>query len=144
MLASFFKKMDRYDRATRLYPAMLCAFPVLWISGLDFFAEVESMENANLKFASIMAVVGVAFVAGVIQTVRNLGNNLQDDLYAKWGGVPSTIVLRHRDNTFGDVTKKELHGFISSKIGIKAPTEKSESQNFRSADGFYEIGRAHV
>ena len=46
-------------------------------------------------------------------------------MYAKLGGMPTTIVLRFSDNTFDDITKERYHRKLNRFRGLNLPLDKS-------------------
>jgi hypothetical protein len=68
---------------------------------------------------------------------RGRGNKLEEILVAKWGGMPTTIALRHRDRFLDGVSKQRYHTAITAKLGIAMPTVEEESANPDKADDTY-------
>jgi hypothetical protein len=52
---------------------------------------------------------------------------VEEILVAKWGGMPTTIALRHRDKFLDSVSKQRYHTAITAKLGIAMPTAEEES-----------------
>ena len=59
-------------------------------------------------------------------------------MVAKWGGMPSTLALRHRDPHFNQYTKQSYHQRLTQLTGIKLPTVEEEASNPADADARYE------
>jgi hypothetical protein len=79
--------LDEYDREARLVPALLALLPlVLAAVGLGFE-----------KNAILVTVVGILLAVGlpmiVAKQVANRGRALEESLFAKWGGPPTTLAL---------------------------------------------------
>jgi hypothetical protein len=62
---------------------------------------------------------------------------LEESLVTKWGGMPTTIALRHRDKFLDSVSKQRYHTAIVSKLGIAMPTAEEESADPDKADDTY-------
>jgi len=87
---------------------------------------------------------GVTFLVyfGIISFASNQmstrGNLLQDRLFLKWGGAPTTIIMRHSDNRLDKYTKdryiKKLDALISNFKPISLEHEQSDPNN---ADEMY-------
>ena len=71
---------------------------------------------------------------------RELGKRLEETLYRDWGGKPTTLLLRHRDNTIEGVTKRRYHAFLASKINVSFPDQDQEAKNPAAADEVYQSG----
>ena len=66
------------------------------------------------------------------------GNALQDKLFKKWGGAPTTIILRHTDNTIDSVTKSRYMDRLALLISNFNPTTPEyEQANPERADELY-------
>ena len=66
------------------------------------------------------------------------GNALQDKLFKKWGGAPTTIMLRHADNTIDSVTKSRYMDRLALLISNFNPTTPEyEQANPERADELY-------
>ena len=48
--------------------------------------------------------------------ISNLGNRCQKRLFIIWGGVPTTIILRHADRNLDRYTKQRYHKWLNDKI----------------------------
>lgn len=123
--------LDPYERKARLFPALLALSPAL-------FAFVLIYGAAGSVFSGLMA---LAFSCGLLYFLsnvsRDLGKRKEDALFKKWGGKPSTQLLRHRDQTIDRITKERYHNALSHKIGRKMPTPEEELANPSSADDVY-------
>jgi hypothetical protein len=71
---------------------------------------------------------------------REFGKRLEDRLLQKWGGKPTTQLLRHRDKTIESVTKRRYHLFLATKINHTFPDEDQETHNPDAADEIYQSG----
>lgn len=131
MLSLLQQVKDPYERKARVTPALLVALPVL----------VPLVCVYGPKHPILMAVVGLLAACGVIYAlasiVRGQGKKLEERLVQEWGGLPSTIALRHRDGFFDSVTKKRYHDDIVNKLGIPLPTPEEETSDPAKADNIY-------
>lgn len=122
---------DPYDRTARVTPALLVALPVL----------IPLVCVYGAKHPLLVAVVGVMSTCGVVYALssiaRGRGKELEEKLVAKWGGMPTTISLRHRDRFFDSVTKKRYHQAIVQKLGIPIPSPEAEAADPGKADETY-------
>ena len=132
MIESVTKFADPYDRQARLYPALLVLAPVVLVL-LCFYAPHASMlTNAAL----VLIACGVLF--WLANLARDCGKKQEAKLFSKWGGKPSTQLLRHRDNTIDPVTKQRYHAVLSDGMRIAFPTAEEERDQPDRADHLYE------
>lgn len=125
---------DSYHRVARLYPGMLAIAPVLWtLASLD----PDLFVGSALK----VAVAGSCFL-GSLTLLANIarwrGKHVESVLIQKWGGWPTTEILRHRDRTIDSFTKARYHQELEKIcVGLKLPSEDQEKQNPSDADARY-------
>jgi hypothetical protein len=127
---------DSYDREARLYPGLLTILPALVLLVCVFGAKHPLLMTA----VSLLIASGGPLLLSRI--ARDLGKALEDRLNAKWGGKPTTILLRHKDTTINALTKKEYHRVIGEGLTKNAPSTGLEEKNPEQADTFYRAGTA--
>lgn len=122
---------DPYERKARVVPGLLVALPVL----------VPLLSVYGAKHPMLTGVIGLLGGCGAIYALasvaRGRGKKLEDILVAKWGGMPTTIALRHRDKFLDGVSKQRYHAAITAKLGIAMPSAEEESANPNKADDIY-------
>jgi hypothetical protein len=122
---------DPYERKARVTPGLLLALPLL----------VPLVAVYGPKNAMLTAVLGVLGGCGAIFALANItrgrGKALEEKLVKQWGGLPTTILLRHRDDFFDRHTKERYHDAIRTKLGIPVPSEGEESADPEGADHAY-------
>lgn len=122
---------DRYERQARVTPALLVALPVL--------APLICVYGP--KHPMLVALVGLISTCGVVFALANIargrGKKVEERLVTKWGGMPTTLALRHRDTFFDRVTKQRYHTDIMKKLGIPMPTADEEATDPDKADDSY-------
>lgn len=122
---------DPYERRARLFPGLLVALPVIVPLVCTFGAK-----NATLTgVIALLSTCGVSYALASI--ARGRGKALEERLVAKWGGLPTTLILRHRDPFFDSITKQRYHADIKSKLGIDVPTADQELAEPNKADEAY-------
>lgn len=124
---------DGYTWKARIAPALLVLLPLAVVS----FAWLPSFEQPWLML--ILAPCGIgAFVAVAVET-RSAGQAVQLVLFEKWGGPPTTILLRHADPTLTMADKARYHQILNVQCpGIAMPTQSDEARDPRGADSIYE------
>jgi hypothetical protein len=126
------KVTDPYERQARLWPALLTILPLI----------ITIVALCSLKISIITNIVMLAASCGGIylltNTSREIGKRLELKLFKKWGGKPTTILLRHQDDTIESATKRRYHAFLSSKIKESFPNNEQEIANSKNADDLYQ------
>ncbi len=84
------KLFDKYSLGARVKPSFLLFLPVVIIV-FAIFEPARSVGGAVLTFLSSFGVI--AFGAN---QMSSQGNKLQDRLFEKWGGAPTTLIMRPR------------------------------------------------
>lgn len=122
---------DPYERKARVTPGLLVALPCL----------VPLVCVYGPKNPTLTAVVALMGGCGVIYALasiaRGRGKKLEDRLVHKWGGLPTTLLLRHRDTFLDRMTKQRYHAASTAKLGIQMPSEDDEAADPAKADHAY-------
>ncbi|WP_186078777.1 hypothetical protein [Burkholderia gladioli] len=127
---------DKYSRTARLTPALLMLLPAL-VAAVALYHEALGALGI---IVTLVAGCGLPFM--LADFARSRGVAREQDLWERWGGAPSTQLLRHANSKYDTVTKARYHGFLAEKIGTKFPTAAAEKQNPAKADGVYASGSA--
>ena len=128
------KFLDPYDRPARLYPGLIVLTP-LAVLLVCLYGTKYIIASSVL---SILGFSGIAFMLG--STARDAGKKLEDKLFAKWGGKPTTLMLRHSDNRIDGFTKSRIHQTLSKGIVTAFPSPVDEIADPRQADEIYRAG----
>jgi len=122
---------DPYERKARVIPGLLVALPML----------VPLLCIYGPKHPVLTSVIGLLGGCGTIYALasvaRGRGKKLEETLVRDWGGMPTTIVLRHRDTFLDTISKQRYHAAIATKLGIAMPTEQEEIADPAKADDIY-------
>ncbi len=132
-LSNFIPKFlsDPYDRPARLYPSLLAFLPAAVLL-VCLFGSTHFLASVVLP---ILGFCGSGYVLGRIS--RDAGKRIQDKLFAKWGGAPTTQLLRFRDPTFDAHTKERFHNTLAKGLGKALPTAEAERLDPLAADELY-------
>lgn len=79
---------DRYTREARIAPAFLCVFPLVIL----LMAWFKGLQGAVPAILTLMCVFGVA--RWISHIARAEGDEIEFRLFRKWGGKPTTTMLR--------------------------------------------------
>lgn len=123
---------DGYERKARLYPALLLVAPVVATAVAILPAKFSGLQSL------MAAVVGCGGAFLLTQLARDAGKNGEKGLFARWGGLPSVAIFRHRDTRLDSITKARYHKKLASLVKeAKAPTLEEEQADPNAADGVY-------
>lgn len=125
---------DEYDRNARLSPAFLVGLPFL----IAFLSVVTFDEVKAKAMFGLVSFLGVFYLASSIS--RDLGYKAQERLAKKWKGMPTTELLRHRDNRIDVHTKEAYHLRLSQGIGKQFPAQSEEQNDPVAVDQLYVAG----
>lgn len=130
---------DSYDRKARLYPALLVIVPLALTIGLAASLKLPTIESVGATLASC----GGAFL--LTQLARDAGKRREPALIATWGGLPSVVILRHRDERIDAITKGRYHKKLATLVkGTKAPVATNERSEPGKADAVYSAWCAYL
>jgi hypothetical protein len=129
-VASFF---DEYSRNARLYPALLAIAPIFWTIGL-LKPDILTENSIHIIVSGVMFFGGQYFFTNI---ARSKGKKVELNLIDKWGGLPTTLFLRHRDKRIDPYTKIRYHEKLGTLCGITMPSSIDERRDNKSADDKY-------
>ena len=122
---------DPYERKARVTPGLLLALPLL-------VPLVAVYGSKNAVLTGVLAVLGgCGAVFALANIARGRGKSLEEALVRRWGGLPTTILLRHRNDVFDRYTKERYHEAIRTKLGIPIPSAAEEVAAPAVADQAY-------
>ncbi len=124
--------IDGYERKARLYPALLLIAPVVGTAVAMLTAKFTELQS----LAAGVVGCGGAFL--LTQLARDSGKKHEAALFAKWGGLPSIAIFRHRDVRLDAITKARYHKKLAGLVKeAKAPTPEQEQAAPAAADAVY-------
>lgn len=122
---------DPYERKARVTPGLLVALPLL-VPLLCVYGPRHPV------LTSLVALLGgCGAIYGLASVARGRGKQLEEALVRDWGGLPTTIALRHSDSFLDSVSKQRYHTAIAAKLGIAIPTAEEEVADPAKADDTY-------
>jgi hypothetical protein len=122
---------DPYERRARVYPGLLLLLPLLILLCCAYGPN----RPVPTVFLSLAVTVGGVYALAAIS--RANGKRLEEKMIKKWGGLPTTIVLRHRDAHYNRYTKEKLHRQLSALAKLPMPIRQDEDANPVDADHRY-------
>jgi hypothetical protein len=115
--------MDAYDVQARFAPIVFALLPLLLVA----IVVVPGLGQMKLAGGTIagLALLALPFVGTRI--ARAAGRARQDALFAAWGGMPSTAMLRYHDTRLNPQTK-QIYRDRLARLGpaFPIPTEAEE------------------
>ena len=123
--------MDAYDIQARHAPVVFTILPALLVA----IALVPGLGQSKMAAGSIAFIILAALPFVAIRIARAAGRARQDALYAAWGGIPTTAMLRYRDTRLNPQTKRifrERLGRLGTSFPI--PDEDEEQRDVEGAD----------
>ncbi|AXS81887.1 cellulose-binding protein [Marinobacter sp. Arc7-DN-1] len=127
------KYFDHYVISARIKPSFFVVLPIA-LTTLAWWPEVQEFGGAIMAFLLAFGVIGF-----LSNWVSNRGNRMQTRLFSKWGGAPTTLLLRHSDSKLDDYSKQRYHQNLEGRInGLSLPTRQEELADPRCADARYE------
>jgi hypothetical protein len=128
------KLFDSYSRQARLFPGLLTLFPIILTAIAWFPRLVTSSWGATL--VTIGTSCGLLYGLSVLS--RSRGKKVEKRLLAEWGGWPTTLWLRHRDDNLPPPVRARYHAFFARNVPLfVAPTEQQEMADPKAADDAY-------
>ncbi|MDO9489856.1 MAG: hypothetical protein Q7J32_15895 [Sphingomonadaceae bacterium] len=126
--------LDAYTLRARLVPAIIAGAPAF-----AFAAIFVSLGNVG--WPHLIAGTGLTVLFAVFADVaRRRGRSIEPSIVEKMGGLPTTVTLRHRDETYEAATKAGFHRFIQTKLAQPAPSPAEEAADPQAADAYYSRG----
>ena len=130
---AFTAQFDEYTRKARYLPMLIllapCSLPAIVLAA-KFSTWVSALFGPLVAF-------GLPYL--LAQAGRDRGKRKEANLYALWGGKPSTVKLRHRNTTVNAHTKARYHATGQVLMpAVRFPTEADERSDPDVADQVYE------
>lgn len=123
--------MDPYELKARIFPGLLVMLPLLVPLICVFGAK-----NPTLT-AVVGLVGGCGAIYGIASVARGRGKAVEERLVAEWGGMPTTLMLQHRDTSLEASSRALYHNLFRTKLGMALPTAAEEQADPAAADDKY-------
>jgi hypothetical protein len=124
--------MNRYNLTARVFPMLLFYLPLLLLAVI-FSIEIDKKIHMLSSFGVVAALSYFNAQLG-----RKYGKRKELKLWQSWGGAPTTQILRWRDTTLDNNTKKRYHFKLQALCPVDPfPTEAVEVTGSIKADAAY-------
>jgi len=131
--AAVYRIFDVYILEARLRPALMAISPAVVSLVLLWPADVLVWRSISV----VLVICGAAVL--LTHLARARGRTLEIVLFERWGGKPTTALLRHRDTRLDANTKLRYLNFLSSHVpGWQPPTAQEEKDDAQSSDARFD------
>lgn len=125
--------LDDFDFHARYLPGLQAILPI------PITAITVGLNKVPIVATLLSLAVTVGLPRLLVQVVRERGTAAQNELWAKWGGSPTTQMMRLRGGTTAPADKERWHRVLGPAAKVQLPTDvKAESANSADADARYE------
>jgi hypothetical protein len=121
--------MDAYDLQARHAPFVFSLLPAVLVA----IAMIPGLGQTKIVTGSIAFLVLAAIPLVGTRIARAAGRTRQDTLYAAWGGMPTTAMLRYQDTRLNPQTKRIFQKRLS-RLGPNFPIP-DEAEEQRDPEG---------
>lgn len=130
--------LDAYNRRARFEPAVLVALPL----GLATLAWFPAGAKAWALLWGFIAWSGGTTL--LLNVARDSGKRKEPELFRRWGGKPSTRMLRHRDTANAALLRRRHEKLKQLLPSLRIPTAAQEAKDPAGADTAYESAVAFL
>jgi hypothetical protein len=126
--------LDAYTMRARMVPAIIAGAPAFAFAAI--FVSMGRIGWPHLIAGTALTVLFAVFS----DVARRRGRAIEPSIVEKMGGLPTTVTLRHGDETYDTATKAGFHKFIAAKLHQPAPSPAEEAADPQVADAYYSRG----
>ena len=125
--------MNSYNLKARVYPVILSLIPIIFIGSVYSF-HLQSYYQA---LTSLGITTALYFLFS--QLGRDKGKALEKEMWKKWGGTPTTQILRFSNDIIDKHTKNKYHHKLKELTGIGNELNEEFEKNLpEKADKIYQ------
>jgi hypothetical protein len=125
--------LDSYTLQARIAPAVVVMLPLGFALGSWF------PGNSIGRDSLIVAIVTLGLAPLIAQLGREFGRRKEQELFASWGGTPTTRQLSHLFSALDTKTLARYHSKLQALVpDLKLPTKDDELRNPSAAWEAYE------
>lgn len=129
--------MDGYDLQARYAPFVFALLPAILVA----IAMIPGLGQGKIVTGSFTFLVLAAIPLVGTRIARSAGRARQDALFAAWGGMPTTAMLRYRDTRVNPQTKKIFRERLS-RLGASFPIPDEDEERHDPEGSDVKIGAA--
>lgn len=123
---------NEYERRARLKPTLLVCLPPT-LAATCWFADLSAPQALTglLVYCGLTALLS--------QLGRDQGKRKEPWLFEKWGGKPTSQLLRHRSSYLGADTRQRYRRALADLVPqLSLPTVQAEQSDPNAADATYD------
>ncbi len=127
-----------YEYRARILPVLLTAAPAVVLAGV-LVPNVPAPVRVVLVSGAVAAVVAA-------QLSRDRGQRMEPELFQRWGGAPTTVMLRYAGSAHPAATARR-HAQLQSLLGPAPelpPNRQAEEDDPDAADAVYALAAGVV
>lgn len=129
--------LDQYEIRARIAPTFIVFLPLI-LALLFVLLGLFGTVPASLGSLGGVAVLVLVVCYALSFWPQHLGREKQNELWAEWDGAPTTRVLRWRDRTLDEETKRCIRARAEQVSGVTLLSEKEEEKAPAEADKRFE------
>lgn len=129
--------LDPYERRARLLPALLACLPLLVL------AAALGLRESLVVSAATAVIVGVGTPVIVAGMVRDRGKQLERRLWRRWGGPPTSLLLRHNGDDVSPLREARRQR-LEALTGERLPTADEQLLDPDAAEQRYGVAVAEA
>ncbi len=135
ILTDIAQMFDSYGRKARLFPALLTIFPSL-LAVLAWFPWFL-LSNVAATLLTLATSCGLLYALG--SYARTKGKRIEPKLLKRWGGWPTTLLLRH-DSELDQHTRLRYHTYLAGRVpgNLTFPSVQEEQASAAAANAIYD------
>jgi hypothetical protein len=125
------KYLDEYDFRARFVPALIVSLPII-IGFVALFPAAREWRGL-----AIDPTLEAVMVLVLVRVARDEGKKIEPGMMSRWGGLPTTRFLRHRNSEIESATRERYKKTLSRLVGITFPSAHEEGTDPVAADSIY-------
>lgn len=130
---------DRYSLNARIKPALLIVSPLV----VTAYILIEPLRTLLGTVLGIFVTCGLIHLLSI--QMSTFGNRLQKKLFLKWGGAPTTKILRYSDTALDRFTKERYRKKLVNLVpNFKNLTPSAEIKDSCKADEYYQSATKYL
>ncbi|ADH61210.1 hypothetical protein Tmath_1499 [Thermoanaerobacter mathranii subsp. mathranii str. A3] len=120
---------DDYELRARIAPALIVASPLIFPAML-----LMQVVNFQLLESTVILILILLFIYLLSLLIRHQGKNRQEELWVRWGEVPSTRIMLKRDNILSEDIKQQVRDVVLQCFDIYiVPGSETEEEKINDA-----------
>jgi len=124
---------DTYTFKARIVPVLVAALPLVLVAVVWQGGDLASWK----ALGSVVIACGGGVLAGQLGRIR--GKRLEPGLFSRWGGKPTTRLLR-RNGAAGPAAERWRRQLQALVPDVDFPAAEEEAEDQENSDAIYDVG----